>query len=350
MQSSTPSWRDKRRTKKSVLKPLGERLGDALKLALAIVSLMGLGLACSGFGVALALTTTFELHLAEVLHGPLDYVAVSAYVVLELFTTVRAFIEDEKYLSLLWMILGPGIVAGVAFLWVCLSFFKDERVIQSKPVQVARTGAIGLWRWVVSLGKLRRVWGYLGHGLCLVALLWAVFGTGRATVMALLGAAIFLYVIADWRSSRIGGVSLGVGAGYALVSHVLPHLGLTLVAVTLIPFVVSFDSAKRYIHEAVIEPVSCSPLLDAKSRRQRWMQAQMKSQAPAAPAPMTTAKCVQIDRKGHFVRQGREVIATADLVVLFDPISGAVQTVPRKDAVVTTIDRLTPANILLSLP
>lgn len=341
-----------RQPTKSEPKPLGDRASDALKLAFGIVSLVGLGLACSGFGVALALTTIFDLHLSEVLHGPLDYVAVSAYVVLQLFTMTKSLTENEMFLGALWSIVGPAVAVGIALLWTTVSILTDERLTQSKPVEIARASAIGIWQWAVSLSMFRAACPYLAFALGVVAAaIWANVGTGNHTVIALLSLAVVLFAIADWRSFRVGGLSFGVGAGTAAFVHLLPHLILSLVSVSLIPFVIAFDVAERYFYESVIEPVSCSPLRNAKVRRERWIQSQMKNPSRSPVVSINTAKCVQVERKDAPVKKGREVISTTDLVVLFDPVSGAVQTVPHKDSVVTTIERLDgPPAAVPSLP
>ena len=339
MQVSNSSLRrQQRRINEPTKKFSGEYVADLLKLAFGIASFIGLILACFGFGVALALNSTFDVGSLEILHGPSDYIAASAYVVLEIFNALYAPERDQLPSILFITLIIFGIITVATFM--LMRMLSDPRFKKSKFVLKVRATAIKLRGWAGLISQFRPLCRRLALGFLAVACLFPALNFSMLTVICTLLISLVLYAIADWRAFRFAGVSLGVGAAPTLVTFIsikaLPYI----LVVFLIPFVISLKSAERYFYEWVIEPAACRPLRSAADRRQSWLRSQLSSTSDKSQTTEHTAKCVQIERKGGLINEGREVISTADVVVLFDPISGAVQVLPHKDAVVTTIGRL----------
>jgi hypothetical protein len=138
-----PSQRHQiRQREKPAPQLLGDRITNLVALLLKLVSALGLILTFSGFGVALALASTFNTDLLEVLHGPGDFLAASAYVLLQLVVKVDVFLKSEQFVGVLWSVVAPLLASCAALFWFLFALCSDPRLPQLKVVEKTRDAAI----------------------------------------------------------------------------------------------------------------------------------------------------------------------------------------------------------------
>jgi hypothetical protein len=263
---------------------------------LGLISLLGLALSTLGFGVVLALNATFGPDVLEVLRGPLDYLAASAWVVVTLFNRMHAEINGPGGHAALLMA-GLVLAVTVALAGVAVAYAYHHRANLSLAANsVSAKAQTGRW-WIAPRG-------------------WS------------------------WRVPAITASAVGSGVLLYWVVRVVPIL----FALTLIPFVVGYRAAQHHFYSSVIEPHACAKSRSAQARREQWRReeeakADGKEASAEASAPYL-ATCVEVRTKELGVFRGRRIIATDDSIALYDPASGAVSIVPRKDAAVIFIDKL----------
>jgi hypothetical protein len=270
-----------------------------MTVTLGVLSVLGLSLACSGFGVAIALASVFSLDVLEVLHSPSDYLGASTYVFGQALVNFSMTLNDEFMSYALWAI-SPFV--AIACILAVLVFIGITHLWNSRSLKISGCKKIGIssWNWV------------LRHR-------------------------------AYWFIPAVGG---GVWGLMAMAFLSIRWLGLSFMVLPALSIITSMGLAKIYFYQSVIAPTECVALKNAADRQKEYAAAQLKTyrKPTANTSPSDSiykANCVQVEEgKGINIRKGRRVIATSEVVVLFDPITGATQVVPRKEAVVTTIGKL----------
>lgn len=236
-----------------------------------------------GFGVAFALTR-FGLDIFEVLHGPSDYLTASSLVVVMLFTSLTEMPrEDLRLWPFVGIVCGAALI-GVAFGWLLtLPATARSSLTSVRPLVRDATG-----RWWAR----QRRWVQ-------VVLIDLIFIAAPGTA-----------VVALW------------------LALVLASTGVSILTT------IGYRAATKYLHEVIVKPKTCASLFDAEKRRALHLD-------PSLADKLTPgALCLQVEAKGFQAIRGRRVIATSEVIVLFDPDTGVVRTVPRKDAIVTTVSGL----------
>jgi hypothetical protein len=286
----------RRATSKASAASRAETVAKFSAAVLGLISLLGFALSTLGFGVVLALNAMFGPDVLEVLRGPLDYLAMSTWVVVTVFNRMQAEITGPGGHALLLMA-GLVLAVVVAVAGVALAYAHQHRAglhhVANNTSAQARLGR----RWVAARG-------------------WS------------------------WRVPAITASSVGSGVLLYLIVRAVPLL----FALTLIPFAIGYRAAQSHFYSLVIEPSGCAKSQSAQARReQRQREEELKAagnELAAEASASFLAVCVEVRTKELGAFRGRRVIATDESIALYDPASGAVSIVPRKDAVVTFIDKL----------
>jgi hypothetical protein len=263
---------------------------------LSMLSLLGIALTSLGFSVTLALNAMFGPDILEVLRGPLDYLAVSAFIIISVYNGLAEKVTGPagslKFLDGGLTIAFLVFVAGVA--WAYVHHHRSKLVVlASRAGGAARFGA----RWVQQRPRSWRV----------------------PSIVA---------------SSAVSGV----------LTYFIGRAVLVMFTVALLPFVMGYWATQSHFYVTVIEPHTCAKAVSAKDRRAAWSRAKSaeadgKDNESPSGRPYS-ATCVEVRSKDGGPHKGRRIIATDDSIALYDPASGAVTIVPRKDAVVTFINQL----------
>ena len=268
---------------------------------LSALSLLGVALASLGFSLTLALNAMFGPDVLEVLRGPLDYVAASSFIIISMYN------EAAERMT------GPGGLLRSLDAGLTIAFL------------------------VVVAGV---VWAYAHHHrnklLGLASRAGRVACTGKRWVQQ------------RPRSWRVPSIVASSASG--MLAYFIGRAVLVVFTVALLPFVVGYWAAQSHFYVTVIEPHACAKSVSAAGRRAAWSRAtSTKANANAnangeggasQDGRPYSAICVEVFSKDTGIHKGRRIIATNELIALFDPASGTVTIVPRKDAVVTFINQL----------
>lgn len=269
----------------------GEEKGhSSVTWGITIISAVTLILTLLGYGVALAVETTFGLPHQTVYASALDLIGLSVYAMISL---VQGF-GEVAWLPLLqqtWPLALIG-AAGV-FMAACFAVFLKARARED------RSSAHGFWAYFSAPTPHDSTRKLLGKG---------AIGSG------LFGAVTMI-------------------TPFLLVGAVM----LTAVLISIVP-IFGMQLGGQYLHKYVVSPTACAPPQSRSALLQARTHAREKK-AAAAPAPVTaTATCVTVYRDDKQVASGRLVVATSSAVILFEPVSGAVHRVPIGDATVLPVD------------
>ncbi len=264
---------------------------------LGIVAPLGLVLTFFGFGAALALHTRFGTDILEVLRGPSDYLAASSVVVVSAFNMMFRKLYGSAGLAelLLFAVVACCLVAAIvstgAVVWA-----NRRRQLIVRTVEVVREAPV-----------------VLRHRMAMHP--WA------------------------WRPAAVVGGSVFVGA----LPYLLVHVMLFVLTVAVVPFWLGLRLSDLHFYETVVEPYYCAPLVPAANQRaiaRRTPEERRQASEWREPQEPYLAVCVEvtIDKLGTY--RGRRIIATSDTIALYDPATGGVYVLPKKDAVVSMIDKL----------
>jgi hypothetical protein len=259
---------------------------------ITIISAVTLILTLLGYGVALAVETTFGLPHQTVYASALDLIGLSVYAII---SAVLGF-SEVPWLPLLRQTFPlASIAAAGIFMVACCAVFLKVRARED------RRSVHGFWAYFSAptpndsnrklLGK-----GAIWSGLC-----------GAVTMIT-----PFLLVFA---------------------------VMVTVVLISIVP-IFGMQLGGQYLHKFVVSPTACAPLQPRSALLQARTQAREKKAATAA-APVTataTATCVTVYRDDKQVASGRLVVATSSAVILFEPVSGTVHRVPIGDATVLPVE------------
>jgi hypothetical protein len=263
---------------------------------LSVLSLLGIALTSLGFSVTLALNSMFGPDILEVLRGPLDYLAVSAFIIISVYN------------GLADRVTGPA--GAVKFL----------------------DGGLAIALLVLVAGVL---WAYVHHHRSKLARL-----ASRASNAARSGGRWVKQRPHSWRVPAIM-VSSAVSG---MLTYFIGRAVLAMFTVALLPFVMGYWATQAHFYVTVIEPQTCAKAVSAKDRRAAWLRPASEQRVSEDGEPKSgrpyPAICVEVRSKDNGPHKGRRIIATDESIALFDPSTGAVNIVPRKDAVVAFIDKL----------
>jgi hypothetical protein len=267
-----------------------ERALRVTGVAIGILSLSGILLTCLGFGFALALSA-FGLDVLEVFGGPADYLSTSSLAVVTGFN--QLVIEDGSPAAiagrLVWaFVIGITVVVfGVAGASAFVHRRRLSTMAQRAEQRMRGWGSVAAqrpWYWRVPVVLVA---GLLSGGAVFVAL----------------------------------------------------RVLMSVAAMLLIVFVVGFKLGHQHFYETVIEPERCASNSNLAQRRMSADRARQTEPKGETLRPYLAA-CIEVVSKDHGSQRGRRVIATRDVVVLFDPKTGAVSAVPKAGAIVKSVDRL----------
>lgn len=263
---------------------------SVFKVAFGVISILGILMMFFGFGVALALDG-FGVDVHQVLHGPGDYLAVAAYVVIELVIRISAQYTSQDWFELVFIYACFGAIAVLA-LWGAALLTK---------------------RW---------------HPLIFAY----IKGSSHRKITSFLSKKIFF-----WRPAAIV-------AGVAIVGMViglLPYLLFILLAFCIVPFLIGVVQANHYLYVSVVEPTACRPFESADVRRAAYFSTlENDGRHGKSGSRPYFATCLKVTSKSGSPQYGRRVIATSEYIVLFSPKTGTVNVVPTKDAIVSLVDKL----------
>jgi hypothetical protein len=262
---------------------------------LGMLSLLVAALASTGFGLALAMGDVFGLDVLEVLHGPADYLAASAWVVVTILNGLARHVGEPQGVARAF-ITAFTVFVVVAIVGVIGAYAYRYRAKLAQSTQSAQQAARSSADWVAAHPR-------------------------------------------SWRVPAIILSAVLSGAVVLLIGRAL----LAVLTVALLTFVGGFFAAKSHFYETVIEPYECIKSRNAQVRRQQWLDAKQADERgdPAVPTIRPyQAVCVEVHNKDLGSHRGRRILATSESIALFDPMSGTVRVVPRKDAVVTFVDTL----------
>jgi hypothetical protein len=264
---------------------------------LGIFAPLGLVLTFFGFGVALALHTRFGTDILEVLRGPSDYLAASSVVVVSAFNMIFRKLYGSAGLAelLLFGVVVCCVVAAI-FSIGALVWANRRRQLIVRTFEVVREAPV-----------------VLRHRLSMHP--WA------------------------WRPAAVVGGSVVVGA----LPYLLGYAMMFVLTVAVVPFWLGLQLSDLHFYETVVEPYYCAPLVPAANQRaiaRRTPEERREASEWREPREPYLAVCVEVklDKLGTY--RGRRVIATGDTIVLYDPATGRVSVLPKKDAVVSMIDKL----------
>jgi hypothetical protein len=300
MTTSRPRHRRRNRAQSnSPANPIGETVSRIIAVWLSVFSLIGIALTSLGFSVALALNGMFNPDILEILRGPIDYLVASAWVVV------------TGYNELVDSVLGPRgmlrpldaalvialLVAMAGVVWV---YAHKHRLRMRQLANQAGTAARSGTQWVTQRPSRWRLPAILASATASGALIYAV--------------------------------------GWIL---------LAVFTAALLPFAIGYRAAQLHFYVTVIEPYACAKSMSAQTHRARLAVELRKNEEnissddrAAESSRPYRAVCVEVKSKELGTFKGRRIIATDESIALYDPVTGAVKIVPRKDAVVSFIDKL----------
>ena len=263
----------------------GTKHSNGVTWGITIVSSISLILTLLGYGVCLAVETTFGLPHQTIYSSVLDLIGLSVYALLAL---VIGFSENTW--QPLWVhawLPGIGAAAGMFFLLCSLVF------MQRHP---------GHWR-----AETNRFWRYF-------RLPTPHDSTGQLLGKGAIGSSLF--------------------GGLVFASPFLLAIAL-LVSIGLMSFFPMFgmELGNYYFRKYVLNPTACEPVQSRAARLQR-LPAPRKKNVPT----VAIANCVSLLKDEMLVASGRVVVSTPTAIVLFEPVSGAVRRVPIGELTVLPIE------------
>jgi hypothetical protein len=263
---------------------------------LSALSLLGIALTSLRFSLTLALNTMFGPDVLEVLRGPLDYLAASSFIIIATYNDAadRVTRPDGLLRSLDLGLTVAFLVLAAGVAWAFVHHHRDRLFrLASRTSSAVRSGK----SWAQQ-----RPW--------------------------------------SWRVPSIVTASALSGA----LTYFVGRAALVVFTVALLPFVVGYWAAQSHFYIAVVEPHACAKSVKAADRRAAWSGATTaRARGEDSPPPNGRpygAVCVEVFSKETGTHRGRRIIATNESIALYDPASGTVQIVPRKDAVVTFVNQL----------
>ncbi|WP_308922887.1 hypothetical protein [Janthinobacterium sp. J1-1] len=268
-----------------------EKTISSLTWGLTIISSISLMLTLLGYGVAMAVETTFGLPHQAVYSSVLDLIGLSVYALISLILEI----DKIRWWSIFEQFWKHSLfVAACIFFFVCCVIYLRTRQ--------ART-----------LARIHRFWHSFKP---------TIQGDSISKSLA---------------KGAIGSILFG---GFMLF---LPSLivGALLFIVMLISIVPIFGSqlGTLYFLKFVITPTTCEPVRSSTAL-QPLLSAPRKKNAPT----VSTANCVALFKDKTRVAIGRVVVSTPAAIVLFEPVSGSTWRVPIGELTILPVAHVPPLN------
>lgn len=257
-------------------------------VAAGVVSIGSVVMVLLGYGVSLAVETTFGLPHAAVFDSTFELMDLASIALLELIPSVVHTLEDGSLLTGLYKAFGPvvEIMAGLFLVLALVGWFFEppRRSADKRPASTPQARL----HWGMS--AKRYIWGN-----------------------ALLGLGILLYPLL----SLLGVIAILL---IATVLAIVPMIGMS--------------AGNAYISKWVVAPEKCRSAIALDAMRDT-----SRPKPPIAAKSGRSVNCVALKKDQELVASGRVVFYTSKAVVLVDE-SGQAKRVPTDGLVVEVTDAL----------
>ncbi|MGC3982066.1 MAG: hypothetical protein QM808_12465 [Steroidobacteraceae bacterium] len=273
-------------------------LGEKITLLIGVSTLISLGLALIGLGVALSAEIQFGIPHTTIFGSSFELLQLAVWGVANLFSGVGELLKNPlDYVrigfSSMWMI-----AAVTVLLAVIATVARFVGLARIRAIRRKRYAACIFRKPSMKRDSYPIVWARIG----LIGVLAAVV----SFISPILVAAVIIVFC---------------------------------VALALVP-VLSIATGEVHIKKYVVGPDICFPAQNRAERMKEWNSPKTKSGSTASSKKIPVATCVSILDGEVVLFSGRVVWATTDSILLFEPDSGEVRRMSLKDRDVKLIDAL----------
>lgn len=261
--------------------------GNNFTWGITIISSISLLLTLLGYGVALAVETTFGMPHDAAYSSVLDIIGLSAYAMISIVIGIGE-IDWSSVFAQTWQ--ASLSIAFCTFTIICCLVILRARKIQTNLI------TIQFWRYLARPIKHESN----SHLIYKGAIGSSLFG-GLMFISPLLIASLLIFIVTMISAVPIFGIQLG---GY-------------------------------YFRKYVVSPTVCEPVRSSNALLQAWSTPRKEK-----AVPIRTATCVALFKDEAQVASGRVVVSTPTAIVLFEPDTGATQRVPISELIVRPVDRI----------
>ena len=264
---------------------------NSITWGITIISAISLTLTLLGYGVAMAVETTFGIPHQTVYTSALDLLGLSVYAMISAVLEIDA-IKWQPMLEQTWPL---GLVATTGmFIFICTLLYSGTR--QAKTL----IGPNSFWRYF---------WSPTQHD-----------SSGRLLAKGI--------------------IKSGLYGGFIFISPFLVAgvLIFTVILISSVPML-GMQLGTLYFRKFVISPATCEPVR-AHAALLQVMSTPRKKNVPV----ISTANCVALFKDATRVAIGRVVVSTPAAIVLFEPTSGYTQRVPIGELTVQAVDHVPEIN------
>lgn len=268
-----------------------KKASNSITWGITIISAISLTLTLLGYGVAMAVETTFGIPHQTVYTSVLDLLGLSVYAMISVVLGIDA-IKWQPMLEQAWPI---GLVATAGmFIFICGPLYSATR--QAKTLM----GPNSFWRYF---------WRPTKHD-----------SSGRLLAKEV--------------------IKSGLLGGFIFISPLLVAGGLlfTVILISIVP-IFGIQLGTLYFRKFVISPATCEPVR-AHAALLQVLSTPRKKNVPV----ISTANCVALFKDATRVAIGRVVVSTPAAIVLFEPVSGSTQRVPIGELTVQVVDHVPAIN------
>lgn len=268
-----------------------KKASNSMTWGITIISAISLTLTLLGYGVAMAVETTFGIPHQTVYTSILDLLGLSVYAMISVVLGIDA-IKWQPMLEQAWPI---GLVATAGmFIFICGPLYSGTR--QAKTLM----GPNSFWRYF---------WRPTKHD-----------SSGRLLAKEV--------------------IKSGLLGGFIFISPLLVAGGLlfTVILISIVP-IFGIQLGTLYFRKFVISPATCEPVR-AHAALLQVLSTPRKKNVPV----ISTANCVALFKDATRVAIGRVVVSTPSAIVLFEPVSGSTQRVPIGELTVQVVDHVPAIN------
>jgi len=264
-----------------------KKASNSITWGITIISAISLTLTLLGYGVAIAVETTFGIPHQTVYTSVLDLLGLSVYAMISVVLGIDA-IKWQPMLEQAWQ---PSLVATAGmFIFICGPLYSRTR--QAKTLM----GPNSFWRYF---------WRPTKHD-----------SSGRLLAKEV--------------------IKSGLLGGFIFISPLLVAGGLlfTVILISIVP-IFGIQLGTLYFRKFVISPATCEPVR-AHAALLQVLSTPRKKNVPV----ISTANCVALFKDATRVAIGRVVVSTPSAIVLFEPVSGSTQRVPIGELTVQVVDHV----------
>lgn len=268
-----------------------EKTSVSVTWGLTIISFISLMLTLLGYGVAMAVETTFGVPHQVVYSSVLDLMGLSVYALISLILGIG----EIRWLSIFKQLWQP-----ILFMAACMFCFAScviyLRIHQGQ-----------------SLAHINCLWHYFRPTI-------EYDSIGKSLIKGVMGSSLFGGFILTLPFLFIGALLF-----ILLLISTVPILGSQLGA--------------QYFWKFVITPSTCEPI-----RSKAALEQVLSTPRKKTAAAVSTANCVALLKDASQVAIGRVVVSTPAAIVLFEPDSGSIWRVPIGDLTVQPVDSIAAIN------